>query len=179
MQNEDYLKMNMIKDRRSRLLYLINNNKEGYQIMEYEMTFMNLYTSRFLFALMVFLVPFGMFKKNILLSVGLAFLVIAGFEVYFRLFFIKNRPIIKLTEKEFAIMHSDTGHKALRSQKFNHALIFIFVVLILFSSLIDPNLTLKTYEKFLTQFLMAVTFVYSFKTWTDYFKLKSKKRKEK
>ena len=179
MQNEDYLKMNMIKDRRSRLLYLINNNQEGYQIMEYEMTFMNLYTSRFLFALMVFLIPFGMFKKNILLSVGLGAIVIAGFEIYFRFFFIKNRPILKLTEKEEAVINSEVGQKAFTSQKFTHALISFFVMLILFSSLIDPKLMLKTYEKFLTQFLMAVAFVYSFKSWTDYFKLKKKNRKKK
>lgn len=176
MVNEDYLKMNMIKDRRSRLLYLINNNTEGYQIMEYEMTFMNLYTSRFLFALMIFLIPFGMFKKNILLSLGLAILVIAGFEIYFRFFFIKNRPIIKLTEKEFDIMNSKSGRKALSSERFTHGLVTVFVVLILFSSLIDPANTLKTYEKFSTQVLMVAFTVYSAKNWIAYFKIKKQGR---
>ena len=56
------LQNNVIKDHRRRLLYVDKKKQEGLQIVAGDMKKVGLYSARALYALMIFLVLFGIFK---------------------------------------------------------------------------------------------------------------------
>lgn len=166
----DLLRSNMLRDRRRRYLYLTPDKKQGYQIMEFELKFMHYYTSRHLFGIMIFLIPFGIFRVNAFISVGLAAAVLLALEIYFRVFFLKNRPKLDLTEKELDLINSLDGLDIMRSEALTRALMSILLVFIMFSNLAQGGRS-ENELRFIS-FLMIFFIFYSASRWGIWFRYK-------
>lgn len=170
LESIDLLRSNMIRDRRRRYLYLKSNKKEGYQIMEFELKFMHYYTSRHLFGTMIFLVPFGIFKINTFISVALTLAFVLGLEIYFRFFFLKNRPVLDLTEKELKLIESLEALDIMRSEALSRALMSLLMVFIMFSNLAQGGRS-EAELRFIS-FLMVLFIFYSASRWGIWFRYK-------
>ncbi|AGN24257.1 hypothetical protein K210_03170 [Erysipelothrix rhusiopathiae SY1027] len=85
--DEELFKMNMLKDKRRRLLYIIKGKQEGYHILEREMKVMNIITGRNLWVLLGFVMSYGLLRQSLLVSVIVSIVIFIGFYLYEKFFF--------------------------------------------------------------------------------------------
>lgn len=170
----DLIKDNIIKDRRRRYLYLSKDRQSGLQVMESELPKFTILKKMSLWAVLVFIIPFGIFKLSLTLSLGLALAVYFAGTLYFNLVVLKNRTSIALTPTELTKLDREDLIKAERSNSLSEVLVPLFVVLIIVSRAIDPKAPLTgadtTIAKLAIAFLTAYA-VYLFPTY-----LKHRKR---
>ena len=160
----------MIKDHRRRLLFVNKKEQEGYQVQPSDMKKVGLYSARHLYALMVFLILFGILKQRFVLATAAAALVYGGIELYFRFLFLKDRNIVKIRDKEFAIFSSLQAHEDNKSDAFVRIFIPLLLVVVIFSVLFDPQVNDNPIDTNLMKFAILILPIYSGQNVFTYFK---------
>lgn len=170
----DLIKDNIIKDRRRRYLYLSKDRKTGLQIMEQELPRVTILKKMSMWALLVFIVPFGIFKQSLTLSLALAMIVYFAGTLYLRLIVLKNRNEITLTETELNKLNQPAIIKAERSNLLSEILIPTLVVLIIISRALDVKSPLSSMDATVAKIVSAALIAYSVYLLPSYFKLRKR-----
>lgn len=157
MENKetDLIKDNIIKDRRRRYLYLSKDRTSGVQVMEQELAKFTLLKKMSMWALLIFLIPFGILKQSLSVSLIIGLSVYVAGTLYFHLLVLKDRTEIKLTQTEFDKLNSPELIKAERNNILGEILIPLLVVLILFSRALDLKNPITELEMTITKISIA------------------------
>lgn len=154
----ELIKQNVLRDRRRRYLYLSKDLSSGLQIFENELKKIAIAKNTYLWAMMAFIVPFGIFRQAIIPSALLAvFIYIVG-QSYLNFVFLKNRTEVKLTETEFNNLNHPDMLKARRNHQFSLILIPLLIMLIIFSMMYDEKTPLVGMDIMIAKLGMAVMF---------------------
>ncbi|CAM2796040.1 hypothetical protein [Erysipelothrix tonsillarum] len=159
--DEELFKMDMIKDKRRRLLYLIKGKQEGYHIQEREMKIMNIITGRNLWVLLGFVMSYGLLRQSLLVSVVVAIVIFIAFYVYEKYFFLKERNIIKISDQDYAKLTSLSALKSKKSDVGSYVVVPLLVILILVTRNMDGRFTPTEYDLGLMYIGIAVLLVIS------------------
>ena len=157
----ELIKQNISRDRRRRYLYLNKDNTSGLQIFENELKKMAIVKNTYLWAMMAFILPFGIFRQAIIPSALLAIAIFVIGQAYLKFIFLKNRTEVKLTETEFNNLNNPEMLKARRNHQFSLILIPLLMLLIIFSMMYDEKTPLVGFDQTFAKFAMAVMFATS------------------
>lgn len=163
------LRNNIIKDHRRRLLYVDKTDQKGYQITAEDMKKVGLYSARNLYALMIFLVLFGIFKLRFIYGLGAAILVYGALEVYFRFIFLKDKNKIKIRDQEYSIFSSLDAQEEKRSEAIVRIVIPLLLMVVMFSVLVDPQVNDNPIDLNLMKIAIVVLPVYAVQNTMKYF----------
>lgn len=151
----DLIKDNIIKDRRRRYLYLSKDRTSGVQVMEQELGKFTLLKKMSMWALLIFLIPFGILKQSLSVSLIIGLSVYVAGTLYFHLLVLKDRTEIKLTQTEFDKLNSPELIKAERNNILGEIMIPLLVILILFSRALDIKNPITDFEMTVTKLCIA------------------------
>ncbi|AZK44186.1 MULTISPECIES: hypothetical protein [Erysipelothrix] len=129
--DEELFKMDMLKDKRRRLLYVIKGKQEGYHILEREMKIMNIITGRNLWVLLGFVLSYGLLRQSLLVSVIVSVVVFIGFYLYEKYIFLKDRNIIKISDEDYAKLNSLSALKSKKTDTGSYVIVPLLVIIIL------------------------------------------------
>ncbi len=161
---------NIIKDHRRRYLFVIKGEQSGYQVMEREMKFVNTYSAKGLYALLVFLMLFGILKQRFVFALLASAAVYLGISLYFKFIFLKDRNTLKIRDEEYKLMDSLAAHKEYKSEAFTHTMIPILMMFIIFSVMLQPEKNNNPIDQNLMKLGLAVLPVYSIQNLFKYIK---------
>ena len=157
----DLIKDNILKDRRRRYLYLSKDRKSGLQIMEPELALISILKKMPMWAVLVFIIPFGIFKLSLTMSLLIAGLVLLLGTLYFHLIVLKNRHVVELTQSEFDKLNKPEFIKAQKSNALSELLIPIFLILIVVSRALDVKAPLSPLDLTVAKVSIALFAAYS------------------
>lgn len=158
MQN---LRNNIIKDHRRRYLFVDKKKQEGLQVMPADMKKVAMYSARSLYALMTFLVLFGIFKLRFVLAITAAAVTYGALELYFRFIFLKNLNSVKIRDEEFAIFDSIEAHEDNKSDAFIRIFLPLLIMLVVFSVIFDPQVNDNPIDMNLMKLAIVILPVYA------------------
>ena len=164
------LRNNVIKDHRRRLLFVDKKDQEGFQVQANELKKINFYTGRNLYALMIFLVLFGILKLRFVYGLAASAAIYIGLEIYFNYFFLKDRNKIKIRDQEYAIFSSLDAHEEKRSEAIVRIFIPLLLMIVMFSVLFDPQVNDNPIDMNLIKVAIIVLPVYGVQNVIKYFK---------
>ncbi|MEG0327588.1 MAG: hypothetical protein RR565_05935 [Erysipelothrix sp.] len=172
--DEDLIKMNIFKDKRRRMLYLIKGKQEGYHLQESDLKILNLLDGRKLWAIMIFVVMMGIFKLPILWCIAAPLVVYLAMAMYFRFVFLKDRNIVKISDADFERMESPKMVEASNSDNLLFTLIPLFGVLIVILTTNDPKNSIDAIDTIFYYIADVILLSISFFYGSRYFKIKRK-----
>lgn len=161
---------NVIKDHRRRYLFVKKDQQEGYQIMPGELKKVATYGGKNLYALLAFLIIFGILKQRFIYGILASLIIYVGFIIYFKYFFLKDRNTVKIRDQEYQIFSSLEAHEEYKSQAFIRMIIPILIILVIISILIEPGKNANFIDLNLMKFSIAVLIVYMGQHAIKYFK---------
>ncbi|CAM4245845.1 hypothetical protein H9L01_09030 [Erysipelothrix inopinata] len=174
--DEDLIKMNVFKDKRRRMLYLIKGKQEGYHLQESDLKILNLLDGRKMWSLMIFVMMLGIFKIQIIWSIAVPVVVYIAMTLYFKFVFLKDRNIVKISDADFERMERPEMIEASNSDNLLFTIIPLFAVLIIVLSNVEKNAavavtTMDTILYYVADvILLSISFFYG----SRYFKTKHK-----
>lgn len=163
------LQNNVIKDHRRRLLYVDKKNQEGLQIVQGDMKKVGLYSARSLYALMIFLVLFGIFKVRFIYALGAGALIYGALELYFKFIFLKDRNKVKIRDQEFEIFDSLPAHEENRTNALVRIFLPLLLMIVIFSVIFDPQVNDNPFDMNLMKAAIVLLPVYSAQHTMKYF----------
>lgn len=164
------LRNNVIKDHRRRLLYVDKKEQKGYQVLPSDLKKITTYTSRSLYALMLFLVIFGIFKQRFVFGVLAAGLVYGLLELYFNFIFLKDKNILNIRDKEFAIFDSLQAHEDKKSDAFVRIMLPLLLMVVMYSVFNEPLVNDNSIDLTLMKLMILVLPLYSLHNAFNYYK---------
>lgn len=178
MQKEtDLIKDNILKDRRRRYLYLSKDHKSGLQLQESELPKFSILGKMSMWSVMIFIIPFGIFKLSLTLSFSIALITYLAGTLYFKIVVLKDRNAIELTETELKKLKDPELIKAQKSAALSEILIPIFLILIIVSRLLDIKSPVSDLDMNVGRFAMAAFAAYSAYLTPKYLKLRKASKK--
>lgn len=144
--DEELFKMNMLKDKRRRLLYIIKGKQEGYHILEREMKVMNIITGRNLWVLLGFVMSYGLLRQSLLVSVIVSIVIFIGFYLYEKFFFLKDRNIIKISDEDYSKLNSMSALKSKKTDTGSYVVVLLLVIIILLTRNVDGRYTPSEFD---------------------------------
>lgn len=141
-QDLQLFKDGVIKDRRRRYLYLSKDKSTGKHIPERDLKKFNLLKSNQLLALLVFIVPYGIFRLDLVYSALAAIAVYGAMWFYLEFVLMKNYQVIKVVDADLEKTESLPYQESLQANALVNFMVSLSVLAIIIINQIQDGFNL-------------------------------------
>lgn len=170
-KDEELSRMNVIKDKRRRYLYVVKDKHAGYQLTERTLKYMNFYSNRLMVLLMVFLILFSLLHVDFLILLLILAALYGIIELVVHKWFLPRLNVIKISEDDYQKLSSLEAERLKEQDRFTHAIVALLLAFILVSATFDGTTTyMFAFEVYLMYTVASLLGAYSIYGFIRYFK---------